>query len=116
TCPRTSPAPLALFQEPSQYSAGKPRGLAGRQPGGPAAHAAPDEPLSFQAREPLGDAAGVVARQRDQAGDRPVPIQHEHGATPADVLEVTRKVVLQVGYLGPFHIAMLAMSWPGCQS
>src|SRR5207237_2212060 len=79
------------------------------------AGAATDEPLAFESCEPFGRSVRPIVRQGDEPGDRPVPIEHEHRATPADVLQVTREIVLQVGYLGLLHMAMLAMSAPGAK-
>ena len=83
-------------------------------PAGAADRAAPDEPLTLQAGQALRRAARVGARQRDQARHRPVPIEHEHGAPAANVRQVSREVVLQDGYLGLLHMAMLAKlaAWP----
>src|SRR5262249_59139934 len=54
--------------------------------------------------------AGPFVRERNEPGHRPVSIQNGHRAAPPDVLEVAGQVVLQVGYLGLLHMAMLAMS------
>src|SRR5438132_637573 len=89
----------------------EPNGLAGRRRGGPAGAAA-DEPLALESGEPFGRSACPIVRQGDEPGDRPVSIEHEHRAAPANVLQVTREIVLQVGYLGLLHMAMLAMLVP----
>jgi hypothetical protein len=43
-------------------------------------------------------------------GDGPVAIEDEDGSAVTNVIEVPREIVLEVGDLGPFHMAMLAHS------
>src|SRR5207249_575578 len=79
---------------------------------GGSAGAAADESLAFESCEPRRRPVRPIVRQGDEPGDRPVPIEHEDRATPADVLQIAREIVLQVGYLGLLHMAMLAMLGP----
>jgi len=64
--------------------------------------------LSFLATIAIGVTVTVVVERRTR--DRPIAVEHEHGASAPDMLEVARQVVLQLGYFGLFHMAMLAIS------
>src|SRR5262249_56231553 len=96
-------------QGSAESPAGEPCGLARAGRGGARACAAADEPLALEPREAIRP-AGPFVRERNEPGHRPVSIQNGHRAAPPHVLEVAGQVVLQVGYLGLLHMAMLAMS------
>src|SRR2546427_289395 len=76
------------------------------------ASASANEPAVLKTLEtfPYRAGRGNGPRERGKLGDGTVAVQHEHGSSAPNVLEVTGQVVLQLGNSGLFHIAMLAMS------
>lgn len=72
--------------------------------------AAADRALSLQAMETVGRGGGAGLRpvKGHDPGDGHRPVEHHDGTTRPHVVQVLRQVVLELGYLGPFHMAIIA--------
>lgn len=89
----------------------KPRRPTSSEPFGELSGAATDRTLSLQTMKTVsrGVATGIRPVKGHDAGHGHGPIEYHDGTTRPYVVQVLRQVVLELGYLGSFHIAIIAI-------
>ena len=109
--PRTSPAAPALFEQTFQHAPVNTMRLALAEPARQAALATSNQSQTLQMAELsiVGRRLRLRLAKRNDFGDGLVTIEDEDCPPVTDVIEVPREIVLEVGDLGPSHMAMLAM-------
>src|SRR5262245_59480964 len=109
--PRTSPARLALGEKVAKKASLETRGLPPPKPIWKSSGAPADEPPALEPRQALPVRArprGPAALQGNDLGDRLVAIDDEHDLAVPHLVQVPREIVLQLGDVGPLHVAIIA--------
>ncbi|OGF52029.1 MAG: hypothetical protein A2044_08080 [Candidatus Firestonebacteria bacterium GWA2_43_8] len=92
-------------------AAAKARRLPLSEPGGKAPGAPAYEPFPFKTRKPrlIFHGAAVRLTQRNNLGNRLIPVQHQHRLSTPHIVQVAGEVVFQIRNLGFLHMAVLAI-------